>query len=119
MSVIVRGIPQTKLALKKVQLQIEAAAGPASKAGGEVVQRNMQARAPRRTGFLVSLIGTEVDASGGGAVTKVGSDAPYDRFVQRGTRYMSAQPYGEEAGNASIPGIIEQMAAIFKAAAEA
>lgn len=119
MSVIVRGIPQTRLALKKVQLQLEAAAGPASKAGGEVVQRQMQARAPRRTGLLVSLISTDESALGEGATTKVGSDAPYDRFVQRGTIHMRAQPYGEQAAAASVPGVIAAMIPIFKAAAEA
>jgi hypothetical protein len=78
----------------------------------------MVARAPRDTGRLVSLISTDEDASGEGATTKVGSEAPYDRFVQRGTVHMRAQPYGEQAAVASVPGIIAAMTPIFKAAVE-
>jgi HK97 gp10 family phage protein len=118
-SVRLLGLAKTKAALKKVQLQVEAAAGPAAEAGGQVVQREMASRAPRDTGRLVSLIGVEEDSFGSGATAKVGSDAPYDRFVQRGTRNMAAQPYGQESAVAAAPGVVASMAAIFKAAAEA
>ena len=112
------GIAKTKAALAKASAQAEAAAGPATKAGGEIVQRQMIARAPRDTGRLISLITTDESALGQGATTKVGSDAPYDRFVQQGTVHMRAQPYGEQAATASIPGIIASMTGIFKAAVE-
>jgi hypothetical protein len=79
----------------------------------------MASRAPRDTGHLVSLLGVEEDSSGSGAMARAGSDAPYDRFVQRGTRHMAAQPYGEEAAVAAAPGVVASMAAIFKAAVEA
>lgn len=115
----IRGIGQTMTALAAVRLRLEAAAIPASQAGGEVVRKEMAARAPRDTGNLISLIATEVDELGGGATTKVGSEAPYDRFVQLGTRYMAAQPYGEQAAVASVSGIVEAMIPIVKAAAEA
>lgn len=118
MSIRIYGIAKTKAALTAAQLQVEAAAAPASQAGGEVVQREMISRAPRDTGRLVALLGTEVDSFGSGATTKVGSDAPYDRFVQSGTRHMSAQPYGEQAGVAAIPGIVVSMTGIFKAAVQ-
>jgi HK97 gp10 family phage protein len=112
------GIAETKAALAKVSAQAEVAAGPATQAGGQVVVRQMVARAPRDTGRLVSLISTDEDSFGEGATTKVGSEAPYDRFVQRGTVYMRAQPYGEQAAAASVPGIIAAMTSIFKAAVE-
>jgi HK97 gp10 family phage protein len=115
----VYGMAKTKAALKKVQLQAGAAAGPAAEAGGQVVQREMASRAPRDTGNLVSLISVEEDSTGDGATAKVGSDAPYDRFVQSGTRHMAAQPYGEQAAVAAAPGVVASMAAIFKAAVEA
>ena len=112
------GMAETKVALTKARVQVEMAAGPATEAGGLVVAREMVSRAPRDTGRLVSLISTEEDSFGGGATTKVGSDAPYDRFVQRGTRYMAAQPYGEQAALAAIPGVVSSMTGIFKAAVE-
>jgi len=112
------GIAETKAALAKATVQAEAAAGPATKTSGEIVARQMIARAPRLTGRLVSLITTDESALGEGATTKVGSDAPYDRFVQRGTVYMNAQPYGEQAAAASVPGIIAAMTSIFKTAVE-
>ena len=112
------GIAETKAALAKASAQAEVAAGPATKAGGEIVARQMIARAPRDTGRLISLISTDESALGQGATTKVGSNVPYDRFVQRGTIYMRAQPYGEEAATASIPGIIAAMISIFKTAVE-
>ena len=112
------GIAKTKAALAKASAQAEAAAVPATKAGGEIVARQMIARAPRDTGRLVSMISTDEESFGKGATTKVGSEAPYDRFVQRGTIYMRAQPYGEEAAAASIPGIIASMTGIFKTAVE-
>jgi len=115
----IRGIAKTKAALKRAELQAEAAAAPAAQAGGQVVQREMASRAPRDTGNLVSLIGVEEDSLGSGATAKVGSDAPYDRFVQRGTRHMAPQPYGEQAAVAASPGVVISMAAIFKAAVEA
>jgi HK97 gp10 family phage protein len=112
------GIAKTKAALAKASAQAEAAAGPATKTGGEIVQRQMIARAPRDTGRLISLITTDESALGQGATTKVGSEAPYDRFVQRGTVHMAAQPYGEQAAAASVPGIIAAMTSIFKTAVE-
>jgi HK97 gp10 family phage protein len=118
MSVRIYGMSRTKAALKRVQAEAEAAAGPASKAGGEIVQREMASRAPSDTGALISMITTDEDSLGSGATTKVGSEAPYDRFVQLGTVHMAAQPYGEQAAAASVPGIIAAMTSIFKAAVE-
>jgi HK97 gp10 family phage protein len=116
MSVRVLGIAKTKAALEAARLQAEAAAGPAAEAGGQIVAREMASRAPRDTGRLVALLEVEQDSFGGGATAKVGSNAPYDRFVQRGTVHMSAQPYGEQAAVAAVPGIIAAMIGIFKAA---
>lgn len=110
MTTIVRGIPQTKAALKRVELEIRAAAPEASRAGGEVLARAMIARAPRDTGRLASSIG--VDSSGDTA--RVGADVPYDRFVQKGTRYMAAQAYGVEAGNETTGGIVAAIASVLK-----
>ena len=119
MSIRLYGLAKTKAALKRLELQVEAAAAPAAQAGGQVVQREMASRAPRDTGRLVSLIAVEEDSFGSGATAKVGSEAPYDRFVQSGTRHMAAQPYGEQAAVAAAPGVVASMATIFKAAVEA
>jgi HK97 gp10 family phage protein len=115
---MIHGIGRTMAALLQVRLRAEAAAPFATQAAGEIVRGEMAARAPRDTGNLVSLIDTEVDASGGGATTRVGSSAEYDRFVQFGTRYMAANPYGAQAAEAAAPGVVAEMIPIFKAAVE-
>jgi HK97 gp10 family phage protein len=112
----VRGIPQTKAALAKVRAEIELAAPKATQAGGEIVARDMASRAPRNTGRLASGIRVDVSSLGDGAIAKVGSDAPYDRFVQKGTVFMAAQAYGEDAADSTSSAIVAAMAAIFKAA---
>ena len=116
MTAIVRGIPQTKAALAKIQAEIEFAAPKATQAGGEIVAKAMASRAPRRTGRLASSIRVEVSSFGDGAVAKVGSDAPYDRFVQKGTANMAAQAYGEDAADSTSSAVAAAMAAIYKAA---
>lgn len=112
MSLIVRGIPQTKAALERVRLEIEAVKGEASKAGGEVLARAMVSRAPRRTGQMASEIGVTMDAD----TAKVGSGANYARFVQSGTRFMSAQPFETEAADETTSSIVAAVAAVLKAA---
>lgn len=110
MITIIRGIPQTKLALARIEAELRAASGPAARAGGEVLARAMVARAPRDTGRLASSI--RVDSSGDTA--RVGADVPYDRFVQKGTRFMAAQAYGVEAGNETTGGIVAAIASVLK-----
>jgi hypothetical protein len=118
MSITLLGVAKTKAALEAAMLQAEAAAGPAAEAGGRVVQAQMASRAPRDTGTLVRLIDIDDSSVGSGATARVGSSAPYDRFVQGGTVYMSANPYGAQAAVASVPGIIAAMTGIFKAAVQ-
>jgi hypothetical protein len=113
------GIARTKAALERVRVQAELAAGPAASSGGESVQREMASRAPHDTGRLISLLEVDESSIGSGATAKVGSTAPYDRFVQSGTRYMAPQRYGEQAATAAAPAVVVGMAAIFKAAVEA
>lgn len=110
-----KGTAETKAALAKVRLEIETAAPTATKAGGEVIARSMTSRAPRRTGALASSIRVDVSSSIGGALAKVGTEVPYDRFVQRGTVYMAPQAYGEDAAN-DTAGVAAAMAAVYKAA---
>lgn len=114
----VHGIPQTKAALAKIRVQVEAASPTAVRAGGEVVQRAMVARAPRDTGALAIGISVDVVSLGEGATAHVGSSASYDRYVQRGTRHMSAQPYGQDAADASHGGVATAMASVYKAAVD-
>jgi HK97 gp10 family phage protein len=108
---MIRGIPQTKAALERVKFEVTAAAPGASRAGGEVVAHNMASRAPRATGRLASSISVDVS----GDTARVGANVPYDRFVQRGTTYMSPQPYGEQAAS-ETSGVITAIAAVLKAA---
>lgn len=116
MGFTLRGVAQTKAALAKVQVEIEAASPTAVSEAGKVVASAMSSRAPRDTGRLVSLLAVETDSLGEGATAKVGSDASYDRFVQKGTRNMGAQPYGEDAAQAAAPGVVAAMIAVYRAA---
>jgi HK97 gp10 family phage protein len=114
MSLFVRGIPQTKAALARVKAEIEAASPAATRAGGEIVARAMISRAPRDTGRLASSIGVDTSSFGDGAVSKVGADVPYARFVEFGTTFMAAQPFEEEAGNESTSALVTAMVSIYR-----
>jgi HK97 gp10 family phage protein len=117
MSLFLHGVPQTKAALARVKVEIEAASPAATRAGAEIVARAMISRAPRDTGRLASSIRVvETSSFGDGATSKVGSDVPYARFVEFGTTFMAAQPFEEEAGNESTAALVTAMASIYKAA---
>ena len=107
-----RGIPETKRALERIDLELKAAAPEASHAGGTVLGRAMVASAPKRTGRLAASIRLTMS----GDTAKVGSDLPYARFVQFGTRYMSAQPFENEAADSTTSSIIAAIAAVMKSA---
>jgi HK97 gp10 family phage protein len=116
MSVVIRGIPQTKAALARVKVQVEAASPAATRAGGEIVARAMIAGAPRDTGRLASSIQVDTTSIGDGAVSKVGSGVPYDRFVQFGTVFMAPQPYGQSSADSVTTAIVTAMASVFRTA---
>ena len=116
MSGTVRGIPQTKAALTKIGAEIELASPEAVGRAGEVVASRMRSTAPRRTGALAAAISVDTTSLGEGASARVGSDVPYDRFVQKGTVYMGAQPYGEDAASSSESGVVAAMIAVYRAA---
>lgn len=116
MSVIVRGIPQTKRALERVKLEIEAAAPAATKAGGEVVARVMQSNAPRNTGATAGSIAVSTDSLGGGAVAHAGPATAYARFRNFGTVFVSALHWIERSADASIPGVVSAMTELYRAA---
>ncbi len=111
MSAVVLGVPETLAAFERVALETEAAKAAAALAGGKIVQVAMVADAPKDTGRLASSI--QVRRDGDDAI--VGASIAYDRFVQRGTRYMQAQPYGEQAAEQVHQAVAAVMAAVFKA----
>ena len=110
----VLGLPQLQARIARSQAQVEAAAPVAARSGGEVVARIMAAFAPRRTGRLAGSVRVEMDED----EAQVFADVDYDRFVQRGTRYMSAQPYGEQAAEVASPAVGTTMGRLFKVAVE-
>lgn len=118
MAMLIRGMAETKAALARLEVEVEVASPKAVEGASKVVASEMASRAPRDTGYLVSVLETDVGSAGEGATAKVGSNAPYDRYVQRGTRYMGAQPYGEQAAAAAAPGVVAAMTAVYKAAVE-
>lgn len=111
-----RGVARTQTAFLRVRLKFEAASPLAARAGGGIIQRQMVAIAPRRTGQLAASISTDVASSGEGAIARTGSDVSYDRFVQHGTIYMEAQPYGEDASDDVTVAVVAAMAAVYRAA---
>jgi hypothetical protein len=104
----VRGVERTKLALKAAALKLDAAAPAAEHGSAEIVARNMVARVPVRTGRLRA----SIRADGSSAI----ADVSYAIPVDRGTTFMRAQPYAEEAAKASTAEIVAEMTAVFRAA---
>jgi HK97 gp10 family phage protein len=111
MSVTVLGVPETIAAFERFAIEVEAASATATQAGGHVVAAVMRAQAPKDTGRLAASI--QVRRDGDDAI--VGADVPYDRFVQKGTIYMDAQPYAEQAGEKASSAAMAAVAAVFKA----
>jgi HK97 gp10 family phage protein len=111
MATIVEGLAQTMAAFERIALEAKAATPVATQAAGQIVAAKMRANVPKRTGRLAASIGVRRD--GDDAI--VGADVAYDRFVQKGTRYMDAQPYAEEASDETRGAVEALMAAVFKA----
>lgn len=111
-----RGLPEAKARLKLLGEKVEVISPLAVKAGAEVTARLMRDRAPRLTGRLISRIKVTVENTRDGAVARVGSDVPYDPFVQKGTVYMEPQAYGEEAAREGEADIVHAIATVYKAA---
>jgi HK97 gp10 family phage protein len=112
MSASILGIARTQEAFKRVGIEMDAAAPSAARAGGEVVARAAQARAPRRTGATAASI--HVESSGQTAL--VGPTTPWAKFPEFGTVYIPAQRYMQDAADSSHTGIVAAMIPIFKAA---
>jgi len=111
MATFVKGVPQTLAAFERIELEARAATPIATQAGGQIVAAVMRAEAPKRTGRLAASIQVRRD----GDDTIVGADVPYDRFVQKGTRFMEPQPYGEQAADETVNAVLAAMAAVFRA----
>lgn len=103
-----RSMAQTKAALKAAEVKVAAAAPTAENAGAGVVAREMQSRAPVRTGALRA----SIHAEGSSAV----ADVPYAIPVDRGTDHMAAQPFAETGAKAAEPGVVAAMTAVFRTA---
>lgn len=112
MTTIVRGIPETLAALARVQAEAKVAAPVSTNAAARVLAAAMVKEAPKRTGKLAGSVRITQEGDTG----LVGATVPYDRFVQKGTKYMSAQPYGEVASDETKGGIVAAIAAVFKTA---
>jgi hypothetical protein len=103
MSLVIRGMAQTKAALRKAQLQIELATPTAVGQAGGVVAREMANRAMRDTGALANSIGVDVSDD----TARVGASVPYDRYWPG---------YKLAAAEASKPGVVAAMIAVYRTA---
>jgi Bacteriophage HK97-gp10, putative tail-component len=103
-----RGEAKTKLALKEAEFKVDAAAPRAEEVSARIVALNMQARAPVDTGYLRNSIRVEG--------SKAMATARYAVPVDRGTATHRAQPFAEEAAEASRSGVIAAMTAVFRTA---
>jgi HK97 gp10 family phage protein len=115
MSLTIRGLPQLKAKLARVNTELALASPAATQAGAEVIARDMAERAPKDTGALAASIHVETSALGFGASSAVGPTVPYARFVEFGTRYMAAQPFEEESADSVAAAVVTAMASVFKA----
>jgi HK97 gp10 family phage protein len=106
------GLPEALAAFERRKIAAKIAEPIAAKAGGEAVAADMRAHAPTDTGAMAGSIIVQVD----GDTAHVGPTVPYARFVNFGTRYMSAQPFASESADESEGPIEAAMAAIFKIA---
>ena len=93
----IHGEQQLRRVLRMTERRVELASPVAVKAGADIVADQMRRLAPQLTGRLVARISADVATFGEGATARIGSDVPYDPFVQRGTVYVEPQAYGEEA----------------------
>ena len=118
MSLFVRGIPRTRLALAAAERAVELAAPTAVRAAGEALAREMVSRAPRATGATASSVRVDVDSLGDGATAHVGPTTSYARFRNFGTVYVSGLHWMEGSADASVGQIVAVQAAIFRAAIE-
>ena len=96
----------------------QAAAEAAERAVAETLERAAETaagNAPVRTGELRESIGsTPVRRSGSRTSGGLGAGARYGRFVERGTRYMSAQPFLRPAADAEFPRLAERVGEHFR-----
>lgn len=113
-SIVVLGVRETQAKLAAKMLAVIAASGPACETGGRVVQAAMVELAPRNTGRLANSIEVSVDQEKEGATSHIGATVPYDRFIQFGTRYMSAQAYGERAAQVAGSPVAAVVASVYK-----
>lgn len=101
-------LQRTEAALRAAGRKLDAAAPAAEHAGAGIVARNMQARAPFRTGRLRG----SIRADGSSAV----ADVPYAIPVDRGHGSAPATHYAEDGADSSSAGVVTAMVAIFRTA---
>jgi HK97 gp10 family phage protein len=89
MSVVIIGLPEALAKIAAIPTVAEVAGEAGLTAGKVLLAANARVRAPKRTGKMASGI---VPVPEG-----VAAVVDYSRFVDRGTIYMEAQPFLEDA----------------------
>lgn len=108
----IHGEARLRAKLRGIEGRVRRAAPEAGEAGAEPVAQEMARRAPVESGELRNSVGIARTSSG----AIVGPDAPHAGFVQRGTRFMSAQPFMTEAARAASGEVPRRMAEVFRRA---
>ena len=85
MSVVIVGLPQAMAKVAAIPVVAEVVGERSLDAGKLLVAAAARARAPKRTGLMASRIIPVPDG--------VAAFADYSGYVERGTRYMAAQPF--------------------------
>jgi HK97 gp10 family phage protein len=79
-------------------------------AGGELISNAAKGYAPVKTGNLRRSIHVEPgEASGSGASVQIGTNVSYSRFVELGTRHMSARPYLRPAADGQKAAVLNEV----------
>lgn len=112
----IHGEAKLRRAVQMLERRVVVASPFAVKAGADVIENMMHRLAPSLTGRLRARISTSITSAGEGVTARIGSDVPYDPFVQKGTVYMEPQAYGEESAQQGAAAVVAAVAAVYKQA---
>lgn len=82
------------------------------KSNGAQLTRNAQRLAPVDTGALKNSILQKIE--GGGLASRSSAGMHYANYVEKGTRFMSAQPYMKPSFDLQAPMFIKELEVLFK-----
>jgi HK97 gp10 family phage protein len=105
MSVEVEGVEQLEITFGQFNERFEERASMRLTEWAETVRSNIQSRAPVRTGLLSSLIYITVRHLF--ARIAIGDKAFYAKFIEHGTKFITARPFFHVVAEQAMPQLVE------------